>query len=156
MLQSDSGLVIKDWGVKTNLSAKGEVGDRPPTCVGRTARINASVFARGCVIEGEVTNSVLSPGVKIGRGARVIDSIIFHDTSIGAGASVERSIIDKQVTIGNSARIGRTTPDNIPPAHVLAGISVIGKGADIAPGVDIGRNCVIHPDARVRSSVDGK
>lgn len=156
MLQPDSGLVIKDWAIKTNLSAKGEVGDRPSTYIGRSARLSASVFARGCVIEGDVTNSVLSPGVKIGRGARVIDSIIFHDTSVAAGAIVERSIIDKQVVIGNSARIGRAASDKKAPGHVLDGISVIGKGADIAPGVDIGRNCVIHPDTRVRSRVDGK
>lgn len=156
LLQAGSGLAITDWRVKTNLSAKGEIGDRPSAYIGRGARVTASVFARGCVIEGEVTNSVLSPGVKIGRGARVADSIIFHDTTVGAGAAIERSIIDKQVKVGDSAVIGRTAPGPKGQARARAGISVIGKGAEIAAGVEIGGNCVIQPDARVRSRVDGR
>lgn len=156
LLRADSGLALRDWQVKTNLSAKGEIGDRPSAYVGRSARITASVFARGCVIEGEVVNSVLSPGVKIGRGARVAGSIIFHDTVVDTGAVVERAIVDKQVLIRDSAVIGRPGPAQKGPAHTLAGISVIGKGAEIAAGIEIGPNAVIQPDARVRSRVNGR
>ena len=55
--------------------------------------------ADGCVIEGEVENSVLFRGVKIAKGAKVKNSILMQGTVIEAGASVEYLVADKNVTI---------------------------------------------------------
>lgn len=151
MLHSTSGLVMKDWGIKTNLAAKGEVGDRPSSYISHGARVTNSLIARGCVINGEVRNSVLSPGVTVGEHAKIIESIIFHDTTIGSDSFVECSIIDKQVNIGDSVRVG--VGDAIPnkkfTEHLSTGISIIGKGASIGPGISIGKNCIVMPDARL-------
>ena len=154
MLRPDSGLAVREWKIKTNLSAKGEIGDRPSAYIKRTARINNSLIARGCVIEGEVMNSVLSPGVKVGKDTRILDSIIFHDTVIGTNSFVQKCVVDKQVTIGNSVRIGTgdDTPNKKYPKHLSTGISVIGKGAGIATGITIGKNCIIAPDALLVSA----
>ncbi|MDY5476551.1 MAG: glucose-1-phosphate adenylyltransferase subunit GlgD [Enterocloster clostridioformis] len=55
--------------------------------------------ADGCIIEGEVENSILFRGVKIGKGARVKNCVLMQDTVIEAGASAEYAVTDKNVTI---------------------------------------------------------
>lgn len=154
MLQSSSGLDVKEWAIKTNLAAKGEIGDRPSTYIGRTSLVENSLIARGCVIEGEVRNSVLSPGVMVGRHTKIVESIIFHDTTIAAHSLVQHSIIDKQVNIGDSVSIGvgSATPNRRFSKHLATGISIVGKGAHIGSGINIGRNCIIMPDARLVST----
>ncbi|UCG30336.1 MAG: glucose-1-phosphate adenylyltransferase [candidate division WOR-3 bacterium] len=154
MLQPDSGLDVKNWNIKTNLAAKGEVGDRPSTYIARASSVANSLIARGCVIQGKVSNSVLSPGVSVGKGAEIIDSIIFHDTTIGARSLVQSSIIDKLVNVGSSARIGvgESLPNKRFPKHLAKGISIIGKGATVASGISVGKNCIIMPDAQLVSA----
>jgi glucose-1-phosphate adenylyltransferase len=151
MLNPESGLNIKGWRVKTNLSAKGEVGDRPSAYIGYGARISNSLISRGCVIEGELRNSILSPGVIVGEHASVVDSVIFHDSSIGVHSSVQSAIIDKKVTIKDRVHIGvgEPIPNHDHPHQLSTGISIIGKLATIAAGVTIGKNCVVNPDAHL-------
>lgn len=151
MLQSNSGLLVKEWGIKTNLAAKGEVGDRPSSYISRTARVTNSLVARGCEIYGEVRSSVLSPGVVVSKHAKIIESIIFHDSTIGARSLVQSSIIDKRVNIDDSVcvGVGKTIRNRKFPKHLSTGISIVGKGADIGSGISIGRNCIVMPDARL-------
>jgi glucose-1-phosphate adenylyltransferase len=151
MLQSGSGLRVEEWGVKTNMVAQGEIGDRPSAYFGRPSGVKNSLVARGCEVYGKVRNSVLSPGVRVSKNAEVFESIIFHDTTIGTRSLVQRSIIDKQVQIGDSVCIGvgDLTPNKKFPKHLSTGISIVGKGADVGPGISIGKNCIVMPDARL-------
>ena len=55
--------------------------------------------ADGCVIEGEVENSVLFRGVKIGKGAKVKNCVLMQDTVVEDGANLEYIVTDKDVTI---------------------------------------------------------
>ena len=55
--------------------------------------------ADGCIIEGEVENSILFRGVKIGMGARVKNCVLMQDTVIEADAGVEYVVTDKNATI---------------------------------------------------------
>lgn len=153
MLNPQSGLAMKDWGIKTNLAAKGEVGDRPSAYIRRNATISNSLIARGCIIEGEVRNSILSPGVRVAKKARIIDSVIFHDSSIGTKSLVQGCIIDKQVNVGESVSIGsgELVPNKKFPDYLSTGISIIGKQAVIESGLTIGKNCVVSPDTRLTS-----
>ncbi|XBX03956.1 glucose-1-phosphate adenylyltransferase subunit GlgD [Enterocloster clostridioformis] len=64
--------------------------------------------ADGCIIEGEVENSILFRGVKIGMGARVKNCVLMQDTVIEAGASVEYAVTDKNVTITKGKNIKGT------------------------------------------------
>ena len=52
-----------------------------------------------CLIEGEIENSILFRGVKVGKGAKVKNCILMQDTVIEPGVDVEYAITDKQVTI---------------------------------------------------------
>jgi len=118
----------------------------PPVKLGPGAQVTRSLIANGAIINGEVRNSVVFPGVFIEEDARVKDSIIFTDTTIGKGAVVDRCIIDKQAWIGTGSHIGYgddLTPNQEEPENLRSGITLVGKGAKIPNEIKIGRNCKI-------------
>ena len=122
--------------------------ERAPAMVGPEGAVSRSMVSHGCVIHGTVEHSVLSPGVRVARGATVRDSIIMFDTVIGEGALVDRSIIDKDCVIGSGSVIGDGAdmrPNRVEPERLFAGITLVGKRARVPPGVTIGRNCRIDP-----------
>lgn len=53
----------------------------------------------GCIIEGDVENSVIFRGVKVAKGATVKNCILMQDTVVEAGANIEYLITDKDVKI---------------------------------------------------------
>ncbi|HZE22269.1 MAG TPA: sugar phosphate nucleotidyltransferase, partial [Desulfobaccales bacterium] len=53
--------------------------------------VEDSLIASGCVIEGTVWRSVLSPGVRVGTGARVSEAILWDGVEIGAGAQIQQA-----------------------------------------------------------------
>jgi glucose-1-phosphate adenylyltransferase len=121
--------------------------ERPPVNVRTGATVLHSLITDGCVIEGTVEYSVLSPGVRVERGAVVRNSIVLTDVEIRSGAVIDRSIIDKQVIVGENAYVGHGA-DYSPNAlnDLVTGITLVGKNARIKSGVRIGRNCVIGGD----------
>lgn len=76
-----------------------KIRDDNPTRYINGAKAKNVMVADGCVIEGEVENSVLFRGVKIGKGAKVKNCVLMQDTVIEDNASVEYVITDKDVTI---------------------------------------------------------
>jgi len=76
----------------------------PSTHYGPHARSINSLVADGCVIEGEVENSILFRGVHIARDARVSNCILMQGASVHAGASLKCVIADKNVVI-NAGRM---------------------------------------------------
>ncbi len=147
LLNPASGLNPEAWHVMTNLSTEGMLGERPPIRIAGEGRAIHSAISAGCIVQGRIENSVLSPGVIVEKGALVKDSVIMHDSIIRESASVERSIIDKNVRVGRGVSIGRGDPTVVNrafPEHISAGFTLIGKGAVIPDGVTIGANCLIH------------
>lgn len=130
----------------------------PPAKIGNRAYLSRSLIDLGCIINGHVEHSVLSPGVFVEEGAVVRDSIIFDDCRIEAGAIVERSIVDKEASIGKNAYVGHGDDfavNNDRPDIVNCGITIIGKRAKVPAYVRIGRNCVIGPNVVAEGLVDG-
>ena len=76
-----------------------KIRDDNPTRYIEGAKAKNIMAADGCVIEGEVENSILVRGVKIAKGAVVKNCVLMQDTVIGEGAHVEYLITDKNVTI---------------------------------------------------------
>jgi glucose-1-phosphate adenylyltransferase len=152
LLRRRSHIDLTTWQVKTNYSIKGEIGDRPSTYYGRNARIKNSLIARGCVIEGQIINSILSPGVRVHKNARIVDSIVFHKSIVNSESMINKCIIDKSVKIGRSTilGLGRNSPNRGFPEHLFTGITVVGKKASIKPTVNIGKNCIIMPGTKVK------
>lgn len=133
-----------NWIIHTKSS------ERPPVKVGLQGQIRTSMIANGSNIRGRVENSVLSPGVYVAEGAVVRDSVVMNDTWIGPGVHLDRVIVDKQVVIGAGSQLGFGTdnkPNEQEPDKLNTGVSVVGKGAHIPPGVCVGRNVVIVPKA---------
>ena len=76
-----------------------KIRDDNPTRYINGSRAENIMAADGCVIEGEVENSVLFRGVKIGKGAKVKNCVLMQDTVVEDGASLEYIVTDKDVTI---------------------------------------------------------
>lgn len=98
-----------------------KVRDNAPSKYDLECVVKNSLIADGCIIEGEVENSVLFRGVKIGKGAKVKNAILMQDTVIEPNAVVTNIITDKDVTIGENRLISSSE------VHPL----YIGKGASI-------------------------
>lgn len=153
LVHEEHPLDLRSWGVRTNLEEH-RVGDRPASYVAPSGRIQQSILARGCRIAGTVSRSVLSPGVIVEEGAEVRSSVVMTDCRIEAGARLENVILDKEVGIGREARIGLSGDDRINdrfPTHLDSGITLIGKGARLSPGSEIGKNVVVFPDVDLTS-----
>jgi glucose-1-phosphate adenylyltransferase len=136
----------QDWIIHTRSE------ERAPAKVGATAQIHRSLISHGCVIDGTVVNSVLSPGVRVDVGAVVRDSIVMFDSVIRAGAVVDRAILDKEVVVGQGAIVGEGPYDGPPnkqePGRLNTGITVVGKQSIIPRGARLGRNVKIGGDVR--------
>ncbi len=146
-LNAESGLDLRRWELRSAPEVQ-RSGDRPPILLGRAASVTRSLVAKGCVIEGGVENSVIFPGVRIGKGARVRDSIIMHDSAVGDGCRVEYAVIDKRCVLGPGTIIGEGRADVANrkfPGHLDCGISVVGKTVVIPGGTMVGKNCIIAP-----------
>jgi glucose-1-phosphate adenylyltransferase len=114
--------------------------------------VHRSLISHGCVINGTVEHSVLSPGVRVDPGAIVRDSVIMFDTVIRAGAVVDRAILDKEVSVGPNAVVGTgtdyDTPNTDEPERLNTGITVVGKRAVIPAAARVGRNVRIAESVR--------
>jgi glucose-1-phosphate adenylyltransferase len=120
--------------------------DSPPFVVSKEANVGNSLIGNGCFVRGEVRSSILSPGVRVERGALVENSILFHDCTIGAGAEVRNVIMDKGSVVGPRARIGSgdpKVPNGLQPAYLDFGVTLIGKRTAIPGGIRIGTNCLV-------------
>jgi len=149
LLKDEPEISPEAGGIRPNLESEQLLADRIPARFAAGSRVCCSMISAGCVIEGEVVNSVLSPGVTVGPGCHIRDSIILHDCVIEEGATVDLAIMDKRARVGKGAIVGQGDRKNIPnsqyPDHLYTGISLVGKEADIPPGTIIGRNCIINP-----------
>src|SRR5512136_319269 len=122
--------------------------ERPAVKLGPAGQSRDSLICNGCVVDGTVVNSVLSPGVRVERGALVSNSVIMTDTVIQAGAVVDKCVLDKEVEVGAGAQVGvgdDDIPNQLEPANINTGITIVGKRAHIPANAVIGRNCRIDP-----------
>lgn len=146
LVSGSSALNLRDpnWVIHT----KSE--NRAPAKLGPQASVDRSMICNGCIVRGQVSKSVLSPGVYVSPGAIVRESVIMNDTWIGPGAVVDRCIVDKEVVVGSGAQLGwgedYTMPNQQHPDRFYTGPSIVGKGARIPGGCRIGRNVVIESE----------
>lgn len=73
--------------------------DEPSTIYRNSPEVENCLIANGCEIEGDVENSIIFRGVKIGKGAIVRNSVIMQKAEVGEGAVIVNSILDKYVTV---------------------------------------------------------
>ena len=102
ILDSQSGINLSDteWKIYARNTAE------PPHFVSSGAKIRNSVVSEGCVVQGNVVNSIISRSAIIEKGATVSDSIVMPNTVVKAGATVNHSIIGWEAVIESDAKVG--------------------------------------------------
>ncbi|WP_410207788.1 glucose-1-phosphate adenylyltransferase [Fusobacterium sp.] len=102
LLKPDNKLQLfdKSWRIYTRQ------GIYPPLYVSEGSKIVNSLVEKGCEIEGEITNSVIFPGVKIGRNTKISNSVIMPNTTIEENVIINKAIIDENVFIEKNTVVG--------------------------------------------------
>lgn len=77
----------------------------PPHYLGRDAKVTCSMLNEGSMIMGEVDHSVLFSGVKIGKGAKVTNSVIMPFTVIEENAVIDHAIVAQNCIISAGAHV---------------------------------------------------
>jgi len=96
---------LEKWQVRTNLDHRG-IRDRQPAILKSSANVKNSLICNGCIINGEVVNSILSPGVVVEKNAQVLNSIIMFDTKIGKNAFLNNVILDVDMNVASNFSLG--------------------------------------------------
>lgn len=76
-----------------------KVKDEPPTRYTSTGEVKNSMIANGCFIEGDITNSIVSRAVKVGKGSSLKNCIIMQKCTIGENCDLDSVILDKDVVV---------------------------------------------------------
>lgn len=99
----DSNMKMLDTDIRNEVfgdrSVFTKIRDSAPTKYGNSAIVKNSMIADGCVIEGEVENSIIFRNVKVARGTVVKNSIIMQNTVLGENSTLNCIIADKNVVI---------------------------------------------------------
>jgi ADP-glucose pyrophosphorylase len=122
--------------------------------IGNSGFAKDSILSQGCSIDGYVEHSILFSNVRVGKNAKVINSIVMEDNYIGEGAVVLNSIIcdsseffsKVSPNIGEGAHIGeidRTGSNSESPRFIHKGITLIGRNVEIPKDFKVSRNCFI-------------
>ena len=110
-----------------------------------SAVVENSMITDGCRVDGEVHHSILFAGVKVEAGAVVEDAVIMGGAVIKAGAQVKHCIVGENAIVGENTLVGAM------PEGEQKGVATIG------PGVCVGANAKIGPNAMVKENVkDGE
>lgn len=110
--------IAKDPEARASLLGKKDapvftrVHNSAPVAYKTGAKVENSMLADECVIEGTVINSILFRGVKVEKGAVVKNSVLFRGTHVGKNASLNCIVTDKDVYISDG--ISLSGNDNMP------------------------------------------
>jgi glucose-1-phosphate adenylyltransferase len=94
--------------------------NKPPQYIGTSAKIKNSLLVEGCTVFGTVKNSILFPGVHIGKNSIIEDSVIMANSKIGDNVIIRKSIVANDVTIRKNSVIGNADE-----------ITVVGEYSDV-------------------------
>lgn len=83
----------------------------PPALYGVNSNVTNSFVANGSIIDGKVTNSIVSRYVTIGKNAVIKNCIILADSVIEEGAHLENVVVDKYVTICKNVKLLGTSKE---------------------------------------------
>ena len=110
----------------------------PPYLVGPTAIIENSLVCKGCIVHGEVSNSILAPGVYVGKSVQIRDSILLPFSKVHTGSRLNKTIVGENAEIMNHCIIGTWghDPDHqeitvIEDHHKVSEGSIIGEGKSV-------------------------
>ncbi|MCY0906478.1 glucose-1-phosphate adenylyltransferase [Arthrobacter sp. H14-L1] len=115
-----------------------------------------SIVSSGVLISGGIVeHSVLSHGVFVGAGARVVSSVLIDNVVIGAGAVVKRAILDKNVRVPAGATIGLDHELDRSRGYTVtdSGLTVLSKDQHVPEPDDRERELARHASAAIPEAV---
>ena len=116
----------------------------PPHYTARSADVRNSLVTEGCVVRGNVHDSVLFCGAKIDCDSRVTLSVVFPNAEIGSGCTIQKAIIGENAVIGNGAQLGVPPREGECVDNKLTGdIVLIGNDVHVPDGTVIPRGAVV-------------
>ncbi|WIV20997.1 glucose-1-phosphate adenylyltransferase [Paenibacillus polygoni] len=80
--------------------------NEPAGYIGTKGKVCNSIVNEGCIVEGEVSKSVLFYGVEIGEGSVVTDSVIMPKVKIGKNVRLHRAIVSEGTMIEDYSVVG--------------------------------------------------
>ncbi|BBK22771.1 glucose-1-phosphate adenylyltransferase [Amedibacterium intestinale] len=109
LLSSNNELDLNDsnWKIYTEDVAA------VPQYIGVDAKINNAYINQGCVINGEINNSVLFTNVKVEKDAQINDSVLMPGVEIGEGAIIHRAILMEGVKVDAGCVVGDPDSEHI-------------------------------------------
>ena len=139
MLATGSGLDLfgHDWPIY------GRSVSAPPAFLGEKSRVQHCALTRGCVVEGEAENSVLSENCVIEEGACVEYSILMPGAVVKKGAKVAYAIIGEDAAVGENAVIGAG-----PDGSEGWGVTVVGPETDVPAGYALAANHMLSKNMK--------
>ena len=78
---------------------------RPAQYIGENAKVSNSLVVEGCIVNGQVENSILFQGVHVGKNSVIRDSIIMTDAKIGDNVVIEKAIVGNGAIIRKDCKI---------------------------------------------------
>jgi glucose-1-phosphate adenylyltransferase len=106
----------------------------PPAKFSLAGSAAESMVSAGCIVSGQVNQSVLAPGVTVEEGAVVQGSVLMNGVRIGRGAVVRKAILDKNVVVPPGAHLG-VSPEHDHDRYTVSdgGVVVLGKNEKVQP-----------------------
>ena len=98
-----------------------------------------SIVAPGCIISGgRVTNSVLSPAVRVNSYSEVDGCILFSGVNVGRYCRLRRVIVDRDVSIPENTEIGYDHQEDRERGYLVtdSGIVVVPSAAPVLEGLE--------------------
>lgn len=124
------------------------IGSRSPICpphvAGENAKIIHSIVTEGCEIDGHVENSVLSPSVRVEKGAKVIYSVLMPGAVVEEGAVVEYAIVGENTVVSAGAHVGAP-----PDGTNEWGVATCGPDITIRSGAQVPAAAMIYTGEEV-------
>ncbi|MBR3802148.1 MAG: glucose-1-phosphate adenylyltransferase [Clostridia bacterium] len=134
----DLDLSDNEWRIYSKSPAS------PPHFVSSTAKVENSMMAEGCCIDGEIDYSVLFADVVVEEGAKVHSSIIMPGTVIKKGAVVQYAIVAENAVIESDAVVGEE-PENVANRDDW-GVAVVGAGVTVGTGAKVAPKAMAGED----------
>jgi len=95
---------VRDYFFKQYPDIYSKVDDLPPAKYNVGAKIKNSLISSGCIVNGEVENSVIFKESYIGNNCVIKNSIILNDVYIADGSYIENCIVESHGTIRADSR----------------------------------------------------
>jgi glucose-1-phosphate adenylyltransferase len=98
---------IRDYFFKQYPDIYSKVDDLPPAKYNPGADVKNSLISSGCIINGQVENSIVFKKVFVGNNCVIKNSIILNDVYLGDNIHIENCIVESRDTIrANSYHCG--------------------------------------------------